>query len=59
MALFLFVSFCNSLANMHSAVVTVDLFNVDGPVQDKGFKTSCSVDTRSSQSDYHKGMPLT
>lgn len=55
----MFLSFCSSLANMHSAVVTLDLLNVYGPMQDKGFQASCSVETCSSHSGYHKGMPLT
>jgi len=52
MALF-FVFFSNSLANtctLDSVVVTLDLLDIYGPVQDKGFKTSCSVDARSSHS---------
>lgn len=49
-SLFLFVSLCNSFPHTHSAVVTLDLLNGCGPVQDRSFIPTCSVDTCSSPS---------
>lgn len=40
-----FVFFCNSVANLHSAIVTLCLPNICSPVQDNGLKASCSIDT--------------
>lgn len=54
-SLFLFVSLCNSLPRTHSAVVTLDLLNGRGPVQEQKFHTNLLCG-RLFKPLCHKGM---